>query len=384
MEEPQPRNPQTRPPKPLDDSRLDETHMTRAIELARAFHGRTAPNPLVGSVIVRNGEIVAEGAHRGLGGRHAEREALAQAGSQARGATVYVTLEPCSHFGRTGPCAQALIDAGVARVVIGALDPNPLVAGAGLKLLQMAGIETEVGVCAEAARAILAPFAQKMQTGRPWFHGKWAMSADGKSASVSGDSRWISSQASRDWVHGMRGKVDLVLTASGTVLADDPLLNARPAGKRTPARALLDRRGRSSPDCRLARSIAEGPVLLITSPASDRSWRQAWRARGAEVLTVDDGVTAVSQLAASRGWTEIWVEGGGGLLGSLFARNWIDEVHVFIGPKIVGGVRAAGPVGDPGAFTMAQAKALQLVESERMGPDLRLRYRIGKEPGNLT
>ncbi len=358
--------------------------MLRALEWAKKGWGRTAPNPMVGAIIVRNGSVVGEGFHAGVGCAHAERMALNMAGQQARGATVFITLEPCSHLGRTGPCAMALLDAGVKRVVVGILDPNPLVSGKGLDLLKRNGVEITVGIEGEACRELIRPFAWHMQTKRPWIHAKWAMSADGKIASLSGDSKWISGEKSREWVHRLRGAMDAVVVGSGTAIADDPLLNPRPCGHRTPARILLDGRGRTPVTQKLAQSTAEGPVVLITSNLAPISWRRAWRAKGVEILVATDTLGALQELAQSRHWTEILLEGGAQILGAAFARGMVNEAHVFLGAKILGGVGAPGPigspVGDPGVFSMAAAHPLILANCQVSGPDVRLRYWVQETP----
>lgn len=367
-----------------DSLATDQTWMLRALQWARKGWGRTSPNPMVGAVLVRNGLVVGEGFHAGVGCAHAERMALTMAGQEAKGATAFITLEPCSHFGRTGPCAKALIDAGVKRVVVGTTDPNSKVSGFGLDLLRRLGVDVSVGIEEEACKDLIRPFAWHIRTDRPWVHAKWAMSADGKIASLSGDSKWISGEKSREWVHELRGAVDAVVVGSGTALTDDPLLNARPCGNRTPARILLDRRGRTPVTQRLAQSTAEGPVVLITSKLAPFAWKRAWRAKGVEILVAEDGLNALQEMAQSRGWTEILLEGGAGILGAAFARGIVNEAHVFVGAKILGGVVAPGPigapVGDPGAISMAGAHQLTLAQCQVSGPDVRLRYWVQETP----
>ncbi len=354
--------------------------MRHALELGKKAWGRAAPNPMVGAVLVRDGKKIGEGFHQGVGCPHAERMALGGVHGACFGATAYVTLEPCSHAGRTGPCAQALIDTKVSRVVIGAIDPNPLVAGRGISLLQDAGIEVSVGVEEAACLDLIRPFSWRMRTGRPWVHGKWAMSADGKIASLSGDSKWISGEESRAWVHRLRGGMDAIIVGSGTALADDPMLNPRPWCHRTPTRILIDRRGRTPSTCRLARSVVEGPVLLITSPNAPQTWKRDWRSKGVEIIEAENGLEVVGEISQSRGWTEILIEGGGGLLGAAFASGLVNELHIFVAPKILGGVDAPGPVGDPGALNMVEARKLCFVESQISGPDIRLRYLVESVP----
>ncbi len=356
--------------------------MVRALQLARKGWGRTAPNPMVGAVIVRNGRVVGEGFHAGVGCVHAERMALA--GTEAFGSTAFITLEPCSHFGRTGPCANALIAAGVKRVVVGTLDPNPKVSGKGCELLRRHGVDVSVGIEDKACQDLIRSYTWNMSTGGPWIHAKWAMSADGKIASLSGNSKWISGEKSREWVHGLRGSVDAIVVGSGTALTDDPLLNVRPDGKRTPVRILLDRRGRTPISQRLAQSIDWGPVVVITSNQAPLEWRRVWRAKGVEILAAEDCLDALKALAQSRQWSELLLEGGAQILGAAFARGWVNEAHVFVGAKILGGVAAPGPiwspVGDPGALTMAEAQQLVLADCQVSGPDVRLRYWVQETP----
>jgi diaminohydroxyphosphoribosylaminopyrimidine deaminase / 5-amino-6-(5-phosphoribosylamino)uracil reductase len=224
----------------MDLSQLDAWHMRRALELAAHGRGRVEPNPLVGCVIAHGAEIIGEGWHGSYGGPHAEIEALRIAGQRAAGATVYVTLEPCRHFGKIPPCTRALLAAGVRRVVAAMADPFPEVAGQGAAELTAAGVEVELGLLEPAARELNAPYLKLLATGRPWLVAKWAMTLDGKIATRTGDSRWISGEASRQVVHELRGRVDAVVVGSATAAADDPLLTARPPGPRTAVRTMVD------------------------------------------------------------------------------------------------------------------------------------------------
>src|SRR5688500_7305813 len=221
------------------DAGADRAHMRRALALARRGWGRTAPNPMVGAVVVRDGVVVGEGWHAEFGGDHAEVMALREAGERARGATLYVTLEPCCHHGKTPPCTKAVIAARVGRVVCAMADPFPRVAGDGIAELRSTGIAVAIGVCEAEARVLNAPYLTLLGKGRPWVIAKWAMSLDGRIATRTGDSKWISGEASRRLVHELRGRVDAVMVGSGTALADDPLLTARPPGPRTAARVVL-------------------------------------------------------------------------------------------------------------------------------------------------
>src|SRR3954451_1208374 len=249
--------------------------MPRALELAERGRGHVEPNPLVGAVIVRDGRVVGEGWHQRYGEAHAEVHALAAAGAAARGATLYVTLEPCCHHGKTPPCTDAVLRAGVGRVVASMLDPNPLVAGKGAERLRAAGVAVEIGVGEAEARRLNAPYLKLLRTGRPYVHLKWAMTLDGKICTRTGDSKWISNEASRRRVHELRGRVDAILVGVGTALADDPQLTARPRGPRTATRIVLDSRGRLPPTSLLAATARIVPTLVATTAAAPEDPVQA-------------------------------------------------------------------------------------------------------------
>ena len=244
-----------------------EAMMRRALELAERGQGSVEPNPAVGAVIVNDsGQILGEGWHQVFGGPHAEVYTLAAAGHAARGATLFVTLEPCCHFGKTPPCSKALIAAGIRQVIVAMRDPAPHVDGGGIQELRDAGIDVEVGLLEREAMRLVAPFVQLTLNRRPWFHAKWAMTLDGKIASRTGQSQWITNEASRAVVHRLRGRMDAILVGIGTAIADDPLLTARPAGSRVATRIVIDSRLRIPPDSQLVRTVSQSPVLLITTP----------------------------------------------------------------------------------------------------------------------
>src|SRR5262245_2742469 len=245
----------------------DGIWMCHALVLAERGRGVVEPNPLVGAVVVREDTLIGEGWHQRYGGPHAEIHALQAAGEAARGATLYVTLEPCCHHGKTPPCTDAILRAGIARVVAAMRDPFPQVSGRGAELLRAVGVAVEMGLCEEAARRLNAPYLTLLTQQRPYVHLKWAMTLDGKIATRTGDSKWISSEASRRRVHELRGRVDGILVGSGTVLADDPLLTARPPGTRIATRIVLDSQGRTPPTCRLAATAREVPTLVVTAGA---------------------------------------------------------------------------------------------------------------------
>jgi len=365
---------------------LLEHAMRRAVELARRGEGRVEPNPMVGAVVIAAGadraaaaeRIVGEGWHAEHGGPHAEVTALAQAGAAARGATLVVTLEPCCHHGKTPPCTDAVIAAGVARVVVGCQDPYPAVAGAGIAALRRAGIAVDVGVGAVEARRLVAPFRTLVERGRPWVVAKWAMSLDGRVATAAGESRWISSADSRRTVHALRGRMDGILVGIGTALADDPLLTARPPGPRTPLRIVLDGAARLPPEGRLVRTARETPVLVAVGPDAPADRIRPLEAAGCEVWRAHatDRAGRLGELLAELGrrrLTNVLVEGGPAVLGGFADVGAIDEVWAFIAPRIIGGAAAPAAVGGRGILALADAAEIDVEEVSRPGGDLFIR-----------
>ncbi len=353
----------------------DDNHhfMSRAVELAQRGEGWVEPNPMVGCVVVRDGQIVGEGWHQQFGGPHAEVNALEQAGEQAQGATLYVTLEPCCHTGKTPPCTQAVIDAGIARVVVGVQDPFQAVAGQGLQQLREAGLQVECGVLQEDATHLIRAFTKRVVTGKPWVIAKWAMTLDGHLATHTGDSQWISSPASRQIVHRLRGIVDGIAVGSGTADIDDPLLTARPPGPRTATRVVFDSTARLSTTSQLVRTTDQAPLLLFVGEAADPASIQRLTDAGCEVLSVPG--SGSQQLAGclehlgQRDWTNLLVEGGSQLLGAFFDAGLVDEVHVFVAPKVSGGATAPSPVGGAGQSLMQQATGLERLQVEQVEGD---------------
>jgi diaminohydroxyphosphoribosylaminopyrimidine deaminase / 5-amino-6-(5-phosphoribosylamino)uracil reductase len=356
-------------------SDADERWMRRALDLAERGRGWVEPNPLVGAVVVRDGRAVGEGWHRRYGEAHAEVNALAEAGAAARGATLYVTLEPCCHHGKTPPCTDAVLRAGIARVVAALEDPFPQVAGQGAARLRAAGVAVDFGPGAAEARRQNAPYLKLLATGRPYVHAKWAMTLDGKIATRAGDSKWISNEASRRLVHALRGRVDAVVVGLGTVRADDPLLTARPPGPRTPARVVLDSRGGLPLTSRLVRTAREARVVVVTAGPLPPEREEELRAAGCEVLAVaaDAGRPAVPALLDELGrrrLTNVLVEGGSEVLGSFLDSGAIDEVHVFIAPRLAGGAGARTPMAGRGVEAIASALRLDRREVEPVEGDL--------------
>jgi diaminohydroxyphosphoribosylaminopyrimidine deaminase/5-amino-6-(5-phosphoribosylamino)uracil reductase len=349
----------------------DHAYMRRALELAARATGRTRPNPVVGCVLVQGDEVVGVGWHERAGGPHAEVAALRDAGERARGATAFVNLEPCSHHGRTPPCVDALIQAGVSRVVVGTVDPNPQVSGRGIQRLRDAGIEVETGVEEAQCQTINRPFFKHIRTGLPFVVAKWAMSLDGKIATHTGSSQWITGVAARERVHLMRDRLDAILVGSGTARADDPMLTCRIPGGRDPVRVLLDSSMSVSADARI---FATPGTLVFCAVSPEASQLQALNEKGAEVIVVPrrDGKLDLNEVLRELGRrdiTSLLVEGGAGVLGSFFDQGLVDQVACFIAPKIVGGQGAPGPIAGLGIGQMSEALGLQNVTFEHLGDD---------------
>jgi len=359
----------------------DASHLQRALELARLGEGSVEPNPMVGCVIVRDGRVVGEGWHRMFGGPHAEVEALRRAGADARAATLYVTLEPCCHHGKTPPCTDAILAAGLRRVVIAQRDPFPQVNGGGIRVLREAGVDVRVGLREHEARELNAPYHKLIETGRPWVIAKWAMTLDGKIATRTGDSQWISSEASRAIVHQLRGRVDAIVIGSGTARGDDPLLTARPTGPRTATRIVLDSRAALALDSRLAQSAREVPLLVVTGRAPDSDNVQKLQEAGAEVLVCRETAQAarlgelLDELGRRR-LTNVLVEGGAGVLGTFHDADLLDEVHVFIAPKLIGGAEARSPLAGLGLAQVEAARSLASMTVEQVAGDVYLHGRL--------
>ena len=392
-----------------DDARF----MRRAIELAWRGWGWTNPNPLVGCVLVRDGRIIGEGWHEKCGQAHAEHNALADcarraaddaadaeraddapagdpARGHARGATAYVTLEPCCHTGKQPPCTEALIAAGVARVVVGSRDPNPLVAGKGSARLREAGIRVDEDALRGECDELNPIFFRFISRKTPYVVAKWAMSADGKIACASGDARWVSGPESSRDTHELRHRLAAIAVGINTVIADDPLLTCRREGKpgNQPLRVVLDSRLRIPEDCALVRSCAQGEAPLavatcadVDDPATDAGAKaQRLRALGVEVLRVpqdDEGRVAARPLLhalGEKGIDSLLVEGGSGIHGAFFDEGAVDEAVVYLAPKVVGGADAPSPVAGAGAARMAEAAVLGRPRAHALGDDLKITF----------
>lgn len=364
----------------------DARWMRRALSLAARGQGRVEPNPMVGCVLVRAGRVVGEGHHRRFGGPHAEVHALRQAGAKARGATAYVTLEPCAHFGKTPPCADALVEAGVARVIAAQTDPFPEVAGRGFRKLRRAGIQVDTGLLAVEARELNAPFLTRVLLRRPYVILKWAQSADGKIATPSGDSKWISGAESRQLVHRLRARLDAVMVGSGTVLADDPQLTARDVPvRRVARRVVFDSRLVTPLSARLVATARQWPTLILTTPAANARKRLQLEQAGVQVVTcrqrnsrvdVADALRRLSAMAM----TSVLVEGGGQLLGSFRDAGLLDEAWVFTAPVVLGGSDAASACAGDGAVSVAQGLHALSVRHRVVGRDALMQLRLTAPP----
>ncbi len=371
----------------------DSQWMQRAIALAARGEGWVEPNPMVGCVLVgcgaHAGQLLGEGYHRRYGEAHAERAALDNAHERGHadkilGATAYVTLEPCCHHGKTPPCTNALIEARIGRVVIAQLDPFAQVSGQGIAQLQQAGITVEIGVEQQAAQQLNAPYLKRLNHLRPWIIAKWAMSLDGKIATRSGDSQWISGDASRATVHQLRGRVDAIMVGSRTALVDDPLLTARTPvpPPRKALRVVVDSNLQLPMDSRLLASLADAPLLLACGPQAAPDKIAELQRRGCQIIqsTSHCPQTRLDELlkilACDHSATNVLVEGGGQLLGSLFDAQQIDQCEVFIAPKIIGGLKAPGPMAGLGLARLADGPQAHSQQIQTCGTDVHISLRL--------
>ena len=364
-------------------SPVDQQWMREALRLAALGQGCVEPNPMVGCVLVKENKQIGAGYHKKFGGPHAEIEAISDAkGKCVEGATAYVTLEPCCHFGKTPPCTDSLIAAKVARVVAASRDPHAIVDGGGLANLREAGIEVEVGLLETEARELNAPYFKRIATGKSWVIAKWAMSLDGKIATRTGHSQWISGESSRRWVHELRGRVDAVVVGIGTALADDPLLSARPAGLRQALRVVVDSHLRLPPQSQLAQTARTEPLVLCAGPNANPANAAVLEALGCNVWISpsEDRQQRLGEilamLAQQSNVTNILVEGGGELLGSLFDLHQIDQCEVFVAPKLIGGKSSPSPLAGLGIEKISDGPNVHLVQHQMRDQDLHLSYRL--------
>jgi diaminohydroxyphosphoribosylaminopyrimidine deaminase/5-amino-6-(5-phosphoribosylamino)uracil reductase len=365
-------------------SDTDLAHLEHAIELAEARPGRATPNPNVGAVVVRGGEVVGAGVHERYGGPHAEVVALTAAGDEARGATLYVSLEPCAHHGKTPPCTDAIVAAGVARVVVAADDPSEKASGRGLGILRDEGVDVVMADGELATRARLAnqAFRKHARTGRPWVLFKAAMTLDGKVATPTGDSKWISGEASRHLAHEWRASVDAVAVGVGTALADDPQLTARIEGvTRQPRRVVFDSLARLPLGSQLVAAAGEVPLTVVVSRAADRRDTHALEAAGADVLVASGEheparVRSGLVLLGDHGITSMLLEGGPLVAGAFFDAGEIDEVRLFLAPLLVGGRAARDPLEGQGVERIADATRALTMSCRAVDQDLLISARL--------
>ena len=358
----------------------DWDYMRRALELAELGAGWTNPNPMVGAVIVRDGRVIGEGYHQRCGEAHAERNALANCGEDPRGATLYVTLEPCCHYGRQPPCTQAILDAGISRVVVGSDDPNPLVAGKGVEILRSHGVTVETGMLKEECDALNRVFFHYIQTKRPYVVMKYAMTMDGKIATRTGASQWVSGEEARQQVHRDRNRYAAIMVGVGTVLADDPLLTCRMEGGNNPLRVLCDTHLCTPLDSRIVRTAGQVPTVLATccqEPARAAPFETA----GCRVWTLPEcgghvDLKALMERLGAEGIDSVLLEGGGTLNWAALEHGVVQKVQAYIAPKLFGGAAAKSPVAGLGVETPAQAVLLRGTTIKKLGADFLLESEV--------
>ncbi|MBP1743274.1 MAG: riboflavin biosynthesis protein RibD [Firmicutes bacterium] len=365
---------------------LDIDMMRRALKLAEKGTGYTNPNPLVGAVIVRDGRIIGEGWHRLYGSDHAEVDAFKNATEDVRGADMYVTLEPCSHYGKTPPCARAIVEKGIGRVFIGLTDPNPLVSGRGIQILRDNGIHVESGFLEEEGRRLNEIFLKYITTELPFCIMKTAMTLDGKIATATGDSKWITGELSRKHVHELRHKVAGIMAGIGTVLADDPMLTTRLEGRegKDPVRIVIDSSARIPLESRLLNLDSEAGTIIAATEKADKDKLRALEAKGAEVIITplkDNGVdlNCLMRELGKRKIDSVLLEGGGRVNYAALKSGIVDKVNAFIAPKIIGGESARTPVEGEGIQFMKDAILLDKTEFYKFGDDIMIEGYIRKE-----
>lgn len=362
----------------------DEFYMKRALEIASLATGRTSPNPLVGAVIVRNDEIIAEGWHEKAGSPHAEVVALNKAQKNSKGATMYVTLEPCSHFGRTPPCVDAIINADIKKVFIAMLDPNPLVAGKGIEKLNQNGIEVEVGLCKEKAKEQNEVFLKWITEKRPFITSKYAMSLDGKIATKTGDSKWISCEESRKLVHELRDSYDGIMVGINTVIKDNPMLTCRLENGQNPIRIIVDSNAQIPLDSHVITDGLAKTIVAVTENAPLENIEKLKSFANVEVLVTPSvekrvDLNFLMEKLAQKEITSIFVEGGSTLHSALLENNLVDKLFVFIAPKIISGDQAPSPVGGMGIEKISEAWHLGDFTLRKIGDDILLIGYLNRE-----
>ena len=347
--------------------------MDKALELAKKSLGRTSPNPLVGAVIVKNNQIVGQGYHQRVGTAHGERVALEEAGDLAKGADLYVTLEPCNHFGRTPPCTKAIIEAGIKKVYVASIDPNPLVSGKGIEALQRAGIEVEVGLREKEAQELNEVFFKYITTKLPFIALKAACSLDGKIATRNGHSKWITGEEARKHSHGLRNIYDAIMVGKGTVLADDPQLNCRIPGGRDPIRIVVDSKLSISPKAKILNLTSTAPTIIATTKNAPIDKIKVLASKG-EIIQVNEGdqvdLLQLFKILGERKITSILVEGGGILNASIVSQGLMDKLYLYLAPILIGGQEAPGFIGGAGISKLQEALRLGDINIEKIGQDI--------------
>ena len=356
-------------------SDADEKYMALALELAEKGRGKVEPNPMVGAVLVKDGEIVGKGYHQVFGGAHAEIHAIHEGGTNCRGATLHVSMEPCAHYGKTAPCVDAIIKAGIRKVVAAVVDPNPITSGKGIQQLKEAGIEVVVGVMEMQAKRLNGPFFKLMQKELPYITVKWAMSIDGKIATHTGESRWITSDESRKYAHKIRGQMDGILVGINTVVRDDPLLTCRIEGGRNPKRIVVDSSAILPVNSRLLSTINEGEIIVAVSKNAQRNRVEKLEQLGCKIVQTKDmnGRVDLKELFQRLGemkLTNILVEGGSRVITSVIEGRIADRVMVFVAPIIIGGAGAKSPVLGTGINKISEAAEIDEIEIKRFSNDI--------------
>jgi diaminohydroxyphosphoribosylaminopyrimidine deaminase/5-amino-6-(5-phosphoribosylamino)uracil reductase len=356
---------------------MNEKYMKRALELAKKGWGRTNPNPLVGAVIVKNGVIVGEGAHEKIGSYHAEVNALNRAGDKAKGAEIYVTLEPCSHYGRTPPCAKALIEAGVSKVIVAMTDPNPKVSGRGLNMLKEAGIDVDVGIMEKEAKELNEIFIKYITRKLPFVMMKYAMSLDGKIAARTGDSKWITGEGARRYVHEIRDRVAAIMVGVNTVKADNPSLNTRLEDKKSsdPVRIIVDSKGTIPIESNVLNIRSDAQTFIATTDLISREKEEMLKSKGAKVIKSGSGEGKVDLQGLmvqlyDLGIDSVLLEGGSTLNAAAIEAGIVDKALVFIAPKLIGGVQAPGPIGGKGVEKVKDAWQIYHTNVKQFEQDL--------------
>ncbi|WP_141433825.1 bifunctional diaminohydroxyphosphoribosylaminopyrimidine deaminase/5-amino-6-(5-phosphoribosylamino)uracil reductase RibD [Bacillus sp. 03113] len=354
---------------------MDQMFMKMALDLAATAKGKTNPNPVVGAIIVKDGVVVGSGIHRKAGEPHAEVHAFRMAENHAKGATLYVTLEPCSHYGKTPPCAELVRDSGVRRVVVAMKDPNPQVAGRGIDLLREAGIDVEVGILEEEASLLNERFIHNMISKTPFVISKTAMTLDGKIAAYNGHSKWITGEAARETVHQLRNEVDSILVGIGTVLADDPMLTTRlPEGGKNPIRIVLDSHLRIPLDAKIT-DCSQAKTWIVTQKDSDPKKVEALKEKGVEIIIAPSNSSgldlhSIMDVLYEKGVTDLLVEGGGEINAAFLRAGLIHKFLVYVAPKVLGGRDSIAPFTGENVEKMDEALELKFHSVEKIGTDL--------------